>query len=47
MVLENTYFIFFRDRANSSSTSASLLSGDLADCVKVDKSPDNEKKERG
>lgn len=45
-----TYILSFRDRANSSSTSASLLSGDLAssDCVvKIDRSPDNEKKERG
>ncbi|XP_054714377.1 F-actin-uncapping protein LRRC16A-like isoform X2 [Uloborus diversus] len=39
-----------RDRANSSSTSASILSGDLAssECaVKADRSPENEKKERG
>ncbi|KFM62821.1 Leucine-rich repeat-containing protein 16A, partial [Stegodyphus mimosarum] len=39
-----------RERAGSSSTSASLLSGDLtsSDCVvKLDRSPENEKKERG
>ncbi|PRD29064.1 UNVERIFIED_CONTAM: hypothetical protein NCL1_30560 [Trichonephila clavipes] len=38
-----------RERAGSSSTSTSMLSGDLtSDCVvKVDRSPENEKKERG
>ncbi|XP_042894699.1 F-actin-uncapping protein LRRC16A isoform X2 [Parasteatoda tepidariorum] len=39
-----------RERAGSSSTSVSMLSGDIASSdyvVKVDKSPDNEKKERG